>query len=93
MQETKETPVGSLGWEDPLEKDMATTLVFLPGESHGQRATLGYSPWGCRVVQSEVIYMNAWGMWSLSPPPPTSYAILNLFSVIKVSFIGLLPWT
>ena len=23
MQETKETPVGSLGWEDPLEKEMA----------------------------------------------------------------------
>ena len=30
---------GDLGWslgqEDPLEKGMATTPVFLPGESHG----------------------------------------------------------
>ena len=28
---------------------MATTLVFLPGESHGQngqRSLVGYSPWG-----------------------------------------------
>ena len=25
-------------WEDPLEKGMATTLVFLPGKSHGQRS-------------------------------------------------------
>jgi len=27
-----------LGREDPLEKEMALTLVFLPGESHGQRS-------------------------------------------------------
>ena len=25
------------------------TSVFLPGESHGQRSLVGYSPWGCRV--------------------------------------------
>ena len=43
MQETR---VQSLGWEDPLEKEMATTLVFLPGESHGQRSLAGYSPRG-----------------------------------------------
>ena len=39
MQETR---VQSLGWEDPLEKGMATTLVFLPGKSHGQRSLAGY---------------------------------------------------
>ena len=39
--------VPSLGQEDPLEKDMATTPVFLPGESHGQRSLAGYSPRGC----------------------------------------------
>ena len=35
MQETR---VQSLGWEDPLEKEMRTTPVFLPGKSHGQRS-------------------------------------------------------
>ena len=25
---------------------MATTPVFLPGESHGWRSLVGYSPWG-----------------------------------------------
>ena len=25
---------------------MATTLIFLPGESHGQRSLVDYSPWG-----------------------------------------------
>ena len=35
----------SLGQEDPLEKEMATHPVFLPGEFHGQRSLAGYSPW------------------------------------------------
>ena len=38
------TLVWSLGWEDPLEKGMATTPVFLAGESRGQRSLVGYSP-------------------------------------------------
>ena len=38
-----ETRVQSLGWEDLLEKEMA---VFLPGESHGWRSLIGYSPRG-----------------------------------------------
>ena len=42
------TQVRSLGWEDPLEKEMATTPVLLPGKSHGQRRVVGYSPWGCK---------------------------------------------
>ena len=30
----RQTQVQSLGWEDPLEEEMATHSVFLPGESH-----------------------------------------------------------
>ena len=47
MQDTR---VWSLGWEDPLEKEMPTytTPVFLPGEFHGQRNLVGYSPWSCK---------------------------------------------
>ena len=41
-----ETRVRSLGWEDPLEKEMATTPILLPGEPHGGRSLVGYSPWG-----------------------------------------------
>ena len=42
--------VWSLGWEDALEKGMATlpTPVFLPGEFYVQRSLAGYSPWGCK---------------------------------------------
>ena len=41
---TEEMQVLSLGWEDPLEKEMQPTPVFLPGESHGQRSLVSYSP-------------------------------------------------
>ena len=41
-----EIQLQSLGGEDPLEKEMATTPVFLPGKSHGWRNLVGYRPWG-----------------------------------------------
>ena len=34
---TQDTQVRSLGWEDSLEKEMATHSSILAGESHGQR--------------------------------------------------------
>ena len=40
----QETWVRSLGQEDSLEKECLTTPVFLPGEPHGQRSLLSYSP-------------------------------------------------
>ena len=46
----QDTWVQSLGWEDPLEEGMPPTLVFLPGELHGQRSLVGYSPWGCKEL-------------------------------------------
>ena len=44
----QETWVQSLGWEDPLEKGMATHSSILAGEFHGQRSLVGYSPWGSK---------------------------------------------
>ena len=29
---------------------MATTPVFLPGEFHGQKSLMGYSPWGLKEL-------------------------------------------
>jgi len=42
----QETRVQSLGLEDSLEKGTLPTPVFLPGEFHGWRTLVGYSPWG-----------------------------------------------
>ena len=48
----REILVQSLGWEDPLEKEMATTPVLLPGISHGQRSVVAYSPWGLKELDT-----------------------------------------
>ena len=43
MQETRDR---FLSWEDPLEKEMATHSLCLPGEFHEQRSLAGFNPWG-----------------------------------------------
>ena len=48
----RETWVQSLGWEDPLEKEMAIHSSILPGKSHGQRSLEGYSPWGRKELDT-----------------------------------------
>ena len=42
----QDTWVQSLGQEDPLEKGIQPTPVFLPGEFRGQRRLAGCSPSG-----------------------------------------------
>ena len=42
----QETWVQSLGQEDPLEKEMATSSFLAWRIFHGQRSLAGYSPWG-----------------------------------------------
>ena len=42
----QETWVQSLSLEDPWMRTWQPTPVFSPGESHGQRSLVGYSPWG-----------------------------------------------
>ena len=49
MQETR---VQSLGWEDLLEKEMATYSSVLAWKIHGQRSLLGYSPWGRKELDT-----------------------------------------
>ena len=46
LPSTQETRVQSLGWEDPLEKEMAPAV--LPGQFHGQGSLADYSPWGLK---------------------------------------------
>ena len=48
----QETWVQSLGWEESLEKKWQPSLVFLPGEFHGQRGLAGYSPQGCTELDT-----------------------------------------
>ena len=36
----------------PWRRAWQPTPVFLPGESHGQRSLVGYSPWGCKELDT-----------------------------------------
>ena len=42
----QKTQVQSLGWEDSLEKEMATHSSILAWKIPWQRSLVGYSPWG-----------------------------------------------
>ena len=65
----RETQVRSLGWEDPMEKEMQPTPVLLPGESHGQRSLAGYSPGGHKESDTTE-RLHCRDQWSLAGPSP-----------------------
>ena len=52
LSAVRETQIQSLGWEDPLEKEMAIHSSILPGKSHGQRSLEDYSPWGRKELDT-----------------------------------------
>ena len=56
--------VPSLGWEDALEAAWQPTPVFLPGELHGQRSLVDYSPWGHK--ESDTTEQLTLSLFSLS---------------------------
>ena len=48
----QETWVQSLGWEDPLKKEMAAHSSMLAWKSHAERSLAGYSPWGLKELDT-----------------------------------------
>ena len=46
----QETEVQSLGGKMPWRREWLPTPVFLPGEFHGHRRLVGYSPWDCNEL-------------------------------------------
>ena len=56
---TKEIWVRSLSWDDRWEEGKATTPVFLPGESHGQRSLVGDSPQGHKELDMTEATLHA----------------------------------
>ena len=71
----QETWVQFLSWvgKIPWRRKWQPTLVFLPGESHGQRSLAGYSPWVPRVRHNLVIK---------PPPPPPSVFVSRTLSLV-----------
>ena len=48
MQETQEIWVGKIPWR----RECQPAPVFLPGESHGQKSLVGYSPWNRKELDT-----------------------------------------
>ena len=81
MQETR---VRSSDQEDAPEKGMATTPVILPGEFHGQRSLVGYSPLGHKQLDTtERLTPHLINMMSLE---------LVTGSINVRSLVGCSPW-
>ena len=57
MQETEETKVQSLGWEDALKEEMAnhSNILAYGQNSHGQRSLADYVHWVAESDMTEVI--------------------------------------
>ena len=68
MQETQETGVQSLGWEEPLEEGMAAHSSILAWRSHGQRSLAGYSSQSHKgSVTTEGTEQPCYGLNRVSP--------------------------
>ena len=48
----QETWVRFLGWEDSLEEGMAIHSSMLAWRISTDRSLVGYSPWGCKAVDT-----------------------------------------
>ena len=100
--------VQSLGGDNPLEKEMATTPVFLPEKFHGQRSLVGYSPWACKesnMTPSKqlVIGWVSWLLLFLLSPRRSNQSILKevspgcslegLMLKLKLQYFDHLMWS
>ena len=61
----QETQVQSMGWEDPLQKAMATHSSILAWEVPWTEKPDGYSPWSFKRIRHELVIEQ--------PPPPPNY--------------------
>ena len=98
---TKQRPgfdpwVRKISWR----RERQPTLIFSPGESHGERL-MGYSPWGQKRVGHDLATRQQRMMedifLTLSPPEgcfsfPVCYSIFLLLSINLTSYVHLAPW-
>ena len=86
----QETLVWSLGWEDPLEKEIATYSCILAWEIPWTEEPGGYSPWGRRRVRYDWVtkqqQQHIFMLHNPVPPHPSN-VILSIPQVYTHS-----PW-
>ena len=86
----QETQVASWLGNIPWRKEWLPTPVFLPGESHGQRSLVGYSPWGRKEWERQSIHACMLGTYMLTSE--NSLLVLILLSLyIDLLYLPLRP--
>ena len=86
------TWVQSLGWEDPLEKEMLIHSSILDGESHGRRSLVDYSPWGCKEWDTTERLHFHFHLQSGTMITPTFFLSLKITLVFQSLSIQILKW-
>ena len=77
--------VGNIPWM----RKWLPTPVLLPGDSHGQRSLVGYSPWSCQksdmtewlsthTTHNLTSLLNNWRLIPLNDPPYFAYHLMPL---------------
>ena len=97
----KRTRVWSLGWEDPLEKGMATHSSVLAWKIPWTDNLVGYSPWGGKELDTterltrwdnEPMLPGIWGVfiWTLCYLVQRRYTKTNIHGSPKPTFLEIL---
>ena len=82
-----ETQVWSLGWEDPLEKGMATHFSIFAWRIPWTRSLVGYNPWSCRVG------LNNWTTNTHTHRHTNTHIYLAAMGLIRCDRRDLVPWS
>ena len=77
MQEIQDSPVWSLGWEDPLEEEMATHSSILAWKIPWTRNLVGYSPQSCQELDMTERLSSTCTMLTVSYPRVTNKLICS----------------
>ena len=81
-----ETWVRSWVGKIPWRRERLPTPVFLPGESHGQRSLVGYSPWGQKESDRTERLTHALDTF-IWLPAYHQFASYNYHQVTQLSFL------
>ena len=68
----------------PWRRKWQPTPVLLPGESHGRRSLVGYSPQGRKESDTTEQILSSKGVFKLSPP-------INLFTCFDIIYCKIHP--
>ena len=80
----------------PWRRKSQPTPVFLPGKSHGRRSLVGYSPWGCKeldtterlhfhMVKLKVFHITLFYQFVSSLPSLTARSSFMLIKLLKIN--------